>query len=264
MLGYAFMGRAHAHALITLGPHDRAARDRARAWCRWRAATRRSAPSSPSASASRATWRTGQEVVADPEVEVLENLLPNHLHAEPVIAAARAGKHVVCEKPLALDAAQAREMLDAVTEAGVVHMCAFNYRFVPAVRRAREMLEAGDLGEVHHFRGTYRQSWGADPAREGVWRFDAAQAGGGALGDLASHVVDMARYLVGEIDERGRAGGHVRARPRGRRRRGGRGVVRGRRHRDDRGHALRHRRPQPLHLGDQRLQGLARLRPRAA
>ena len=133
-------------------------------------------------------------------MQVLENLLPNHLHAEPTIAAARAGKHVVCEKPLALDAAQAREMLDAVREAGVVHMCAFNYRFVPAVRRARELLEAGELGEVHHFRGIYRQSWGADPAREGVWRFDPALAGGGALGDLASHVVDMARYLVGDIE----------------------------------------------------------------
>ena len=182
------------------------------------------------------------EVVADPDVQVLENLLPNHLHAEPTIAAARAGKHVVCEKPLALDAAQAREMLAAVSEAGVVHMCAFNYRFVPAVRRAREMLEAGELGEVHHFRGVYRQSWGADPAREGIWRFDPALAGGGALGDLASHVVDMARYLVGDIDERGRPGGHLRAGARRGRRRGGRRVVRRRRDRDDRGHALRHRR----------------------
>ena len=91
-------------------------------------------------------------------------------------------------------------MLRAAEEAGVVHMCAFNYRFVPAVRRARELLEAGDLGEVHHFRGVYRQSWGADPAREGVWRFDAAQAGGGALGDLASHVIDLSRYLVGDIE----------------------------------------------------------------
>ena len=145
-----------------------------------------------------------------------------------------------------------------------MHMCAFNYRFVPAVRRAREILEAGELGEVHHFRGTYRQSWGADPAREGVWRFDAAQAGGGALGDLASHVIDMSRYLVGEIESvAAQVATFVPGRD-GRRRRGGRRVVRGRRDRDDRGHALRDRRAQPLHLGDQRLQGLARLRPRAA
>jgi len=199
LLGYAFMGRAHAHALITLahmtGPPaiaprlvSVAGRDEAQ---------RTEFAERFGFARHVADW---QEVVADPEVEVVENLLPNHLHAEPVIAAARAGKHVICEKPLALDAAEAREMLTAVTEAGVVHMCAFNYRFVPAVRRAREILEAGELGEVHHFRGTYRQSWGADPAREGVWRFDAAQAGGGALGDLASHVIDMSRYLVGEID----------------------------------------------------------------
>ena len=193
------MGRAHAHALITLGHmtgpppiHPRlvavAGRDEtARSEFAERFGFERHV----------AGW---EDVVADPEVQVVENLLPNHLHAEPVIAAARAGKHVVCEKPLALDAAQAREMLSAVSEADVVHMCAFNYRFVPAVRRAREMLEAGDLGEVRHFRGTYRQSWGADPEREGVWRFDPSLAGGGALGDLASHVVDLARYLVGEID----------------------------------------------------------------
>ncbi len=199
MLGYAFMGRAHAHALITLahmtGPPAVAPR---------LVSVAGRDEGERTAFAERfgferhvADWA---EVVEDPEIQVLENLLPNHLHAEPTIAAARAGKHVVCEKPLALDAPQAREMLAAVQEAGVVHLCAFNYRFVPAVRRAREMLEAGDLGEVHHFRGTYRQSWGGDPAREGIWRFDPALAGGGALGDLASHVVDMARYLVGDVE----------------------------------------------------------------
>jgi len=199
LLGYAFMGRAHAHALLTLGhmtgpPPIRprlvsvAGRDEAqRVEFAERFGFERHA----------AAW---EDVVADPDVEIVENLLPNNLHAAPVIAAARAGKHLICEKPLALDAAEGRTMLDAAEAAGVVHMCAFNYRFVPAVRRAREMLEAGDLGEVHHFRGVYRQSWGADPEREGVWRFDAAQAGGGALGDLATHVIDMSRYLVGDID----------------------------------------------------------------
>src|SRR5215213_4490504 len=192
------MGRAHAHALLTLahmtgppaiGPRlvSVAGRDESR---------RTAFAERFGFERQAAGW---QEVVADPGVEMVENLLPNHLHAEPTIAAARAGKHVLCEKPLALDAEEARVMLAAATEAGVVHMCAFNYRFVPAVRRARELLEAGDLGEIHHFRGVYRQSWGADPERAGVWRFDAAQAGGGALGDLASHVIDLGRYLVGDI-----------------------------------------------------------------
>ena len=199
MLGYAFMGRAHAHALLTIGHMTGPPMVRPRLV---------SVAGRDEAQRTEFAERFGfgrhvagwEEVVADPEVEIVENLLPNHLHAEPTIAAARAGKHVLCEKPLALDAEEARAMLRAAEEAGVVHMCAFNYRFVPAVRRARELLEAGDLGEVHHFRGVYRQSWGADPAREGVWRFDAAQAGGGALGDLASHVIDLSRYLVGDIE----------------------------------------------------------------
>jgi predicted dehydrogenase len=199
LLGYAFMGRAHAHALITLGHMTGPPRIEPRLVSvagRDEAARREFAERFGFARDVQ-SW---EEVVADPEVDVLENLLPNHLHAEPTIAAARAGKHVLCEKPLALNADEARAMVAAVGEAGVVNMCAFNYRFVPAVRRARELLEAGELGELHHFRGVYRQSWGADPEREGVWRFDAAQAGGGALGDLASHVVDLSRYLMGEVD----------------------------------------------------------------
>ncbi len=185
------MGRAHAHALITLG-HMTDLRPQLVALCGRDEA--RLAEMGERFGFERVTtdWR---ELIAD-DVDVLLNLGPNALHAEPTIAAAQAGKHVLCEKPLARDAAEARTMLTG----DVVTMCGFNYRFVPAVRRARDLIAAGELGDLHHFRGTYRQSWGADPAREGVWRFDAAQAGGGALGDLASHVVDMARYLVGDLE----------------------------------------------------------------
>ena len=199
MLGQGFMGRVHAHALITLGhmtgpPFVRprlvavAGRDEAEL-----------ARTVERFGFARATtdWR---DLLDDAAIDVFENLGPNHLHAEASIAAAQAGKHVLCEKPLGLDAAESAAMLDAVEAAGVVHMCAFNYRFVPAIRRARDLLEAGELGDIHHFRGHYRQSWGADSTRAGVWRFDKAAAGGGALGDLASHVVDLARYLVGEIE----------------------------------------------------------------
>jgi predicted dehydrogenase len=138
-------------------------------------------------------WR---ELLGD-DIGLFENLGPNALHAEPTIAAARAGKHVLCEKPLGRDAAEAERIAAAVAATGVVAMCAFNYRFVPAVRLARELLEAGDLGDIHHARFAYLQSWGA-AADESVWRFDAQAAGSGALGDLASHAVDLARYLVGE------------------------------------------------------------------
>jgi predicted dehydrogenase len=140
-------------------------------------------------------WR---EMIADDRIGLFDNSGPNDLHAEPTIAAAEAGKHVVCEKPLGRDAAESYEVWQRVAATGVKHMCAFNYRFVPAVRLARELIEAGEIGEIHHFRGAYLQDWGA--TTDAVWRFDKAQAGSGALGDLGAHVVDLARYLVGEIE----------------------------------------------------------------
>ena len=134
--------------------------------------------------------------VADDRIGLFDNGGPNALHAEPTIAAARAGKHVLCEKPLGRDAAEAHDIWSAAEEAGVVHMCGFNYRFVPAVRLARELLEAGELGELFHFRARYLQSWGIDAPPS--WRFEREAAGSGALGDLGAHIVDLARYLVGE------------------------------------------------------------------
>jgi predicted dehydrogenase len=140
-------------------------------------------------------WR---ELLANDEIELFDNSGPNNLHAEPSIAAAEAGKHVVCEKPLARTADESHEVWQRVAATGVKHMCAFNYRFVPAVRLAREMLEAGELGDVYHFRGRYLQEWG--DIDDEVWRFEREAAGSGALGDLGAHVIDLARYLVGEVE----------------------------------------------------------------
>jgi predicted dehydrogenase len=136
-------------------------------------------------------------LVDDPEVQLLDNGGPNNLHAEPTIAAAEAGKHVFCEKPLGRTADESLEMWRRVAATGVQHMAAFNYRFVPAVRLARQLLEAGELGDVLHFRGRYLQEWGTTTAD--AWRFHKDEAGSGALGDLGAHVIDLARYLVGEI-----------------------------------------------------------------
>ena len=141
-------------------------------------------------------WR---QVATDPRVELFDNSGPNNLHAEPTILAAESGKHVICEKPLGRDAAESYETWQRVEAAGVKHLCAFNYRFVPAVRLAREIIASGDLGDIQHFRGAYLQEWGTTEGD--IWRFDKATAGSGALGDLGAHVVDLARYLVGEIDE---------------------------------------------------------------
>ena len=140
-------------------------------------------------------WR---DLVADPAIGLFDNGGPNSLHAEPTIAAAEAGKHVLCEKPLGRDADESYEIWQRVAATGVKHLCGFNYRFVPAVRLARELIEAGELGELRHFRGRYLQDWGDDPTLD-TWRFQPDEAGSGALGDLGTHVVDLARFLVGEI-----------------------------------------------------------------
>jgi predicted dehydrogenase len=196
MLGYAFMGKAHSNAYKTL------------AYMTW------PPPLLPQLvsiagrneeAVGEAAQRYGfegyvtnwQELIADERIGLFDNSGPNNLHAEPSIAAAEAGKHVICEKPLGRDAAESYEAWQRVSAAGVKHMCAFNYRFVPAVRLAREMIEAGELGEITHFRGAYLQEWGT--IDDEVWRFDKALAGSGALGDLGAHVIDLARYLVGEI-----------------------------------------------------------------
>ncbi|TNM67074.1 Gfo/Idh/MocA family oxidoreductase [Streptomyces sp. NP160] len=142
-----------------------------------------------------------QDVVADPSVDVVDIATPNHLHADIAIAAAEAGKHVICEKPLAPTAADAQRMLEAVQKAGVVHAVAFNYRRTPAVALAKKYVEEGAIGEVLNFRGTYLQDWSADLDSPLSWRFQKAIAGSGAVGDIGSHVVDLARYLVGEVDE---------------------------------------------------------------
>lgn len=118
-------------------------------------------------------------------------------HAEPTIAAAERGKHVLCEKPLGRTAAESHEIWQRVAATGVKHMCAFNYRFVPAVRLARQLVEAGEIGDVLHFRGRYLQEWGADPTLD-AWRFQAEEAGG-TLGDTGAHVIDLARLLAGEV-----------------------------------------------------------------
>jgi predicted dehydrogenase len=197
MLGYAFMGKAHSNALrkvaymtwppplvprlvVIAGRDEQAVSEAAERYGFERSTTR---------------W---EEVVGDPDVELFENLGPNSLHAAPTIAAAEGGKHVLCEKPLGRDAAESYDIWSRVAATGVKHMCAFNYRFVPAVRLARELIEAGELGELRHFRGRYLQDWGDTSAA--VWRFEKTASGSGALGDLAAHVIDLARYLVGEIE----------------------------------------------------------------
>lgn len=158
-----------------------------------------------SAAAQRYGWdnysTSWQNVVEDPEIDVIDIVTPNHLHADIAIAAAEAGKHVTCEKPLAPTAEQAKSMVEAVEEADVVHAVAFSYRRTPAVVLAKKYIDECAIGDILSFRGTYLQDWSADPNSPLSWRFQKKIAGSGAIGDIGSHVVDLARYLVGEISQ---------------------------------------------------------------
>lgn len=142
-----------------------------------------------------------KKVVDRDDLDVIDIVTPTNLHKDIAIAALKAGKHVFCEKPLALNAAESKEMLDAAEKAGVVHMLGHNYRRVPAIALAKKMIEEGKLGQIYHFRGVYLQDWIMDPGFPVTWQLDKKIAGAGPHADLNSHIVDLARYLVGELDK---------------------------------------------------------------
>lgn len=145
---------------------------------------------------STASWR---ELVESDDIDLVDISVPNDAHAEIAIAAAQAGKHIICEKPLARTVDEAQAMYEAASAAGGVNMVAFSYRRTPAVVFARQLIAEGALGTIRNFRGTYLQDWSNDPDLPLSWRFQRDIAGSGALGDIATHVLDLARYLVGEI-----------------------------------------------------------------
>lgn len=212
MIGYAFMGRAHSNAwrqvsaffkprlqprLKVLCGRTRAGLDAAAARFGWEE--------------TATDWRA---VVERDDIDVVDICTPGDSHAEIAIAAARAGKAVLCEKPLANSVRDAERMLAAVRKARVTHMLCHNYRRIPAVVLAKRLIDEGKLGTIRHFRGVYLQEWLVDPMAPRVWRLDRKRSGSGALGDLGSHVVDLARYLVGEIaDVSGAMATFVKRRP---------------------------------------------------
>ncbi len=199
LLGYAFMGKAHSNAYrkIPYMIYPPPAVPRLVAICGRDAAQVAAAGRRYGYETTTTDWR---DLINDPRVQVFDNGGPNDVHAAACIAAAEAGKHVVCEKPLARSAAEAAQMRDAVVRAGVRHMVAFNYRFVPALAYVRRLIEEGALGRIYHFRAVYLQErlhpvYGT-PWR---WRHSRERAGSGALGDLGSHIIDLAHFLVGDI-----------------------------------------------------------------
>ena len=147
---------------------------------------------------SSTSW---QEAVRDPAIDVVDVLVPNNMHHDVVIAALAAGKHVICEKPLAVDSHTARAMVTAAAKAGTVNQVGFNWRLTPAVQLAKKLIDEGAIGEVREFRGKWLGEFFNSPDIPLVWRFKKAEAGSGSLGDLGSHAIDFAHFLVGDITQ---------------------------------------------------------------
>jgi predicted dehydrogenase len=199
LVGYAFMGAAHSHAWRT-APHffDLPLRPRLRALCG-------RDPGRVAAAAQRLGWESVEtdwtRLLSRDDVDLVDVCTPGDTHAEIAIAALQAGKHVLCEKPLANSVAEAQAMADAADLAaahGVRAMVGFTYRRVPAVALARRLVEQGRLGEIRHVRAQYLQDWLADPQSPLTWRLQKDRAGSGALGDIGAHIVDLAQHITGE------------------------------------------------------------------
>ena len=198
IVGTKFMGRAHSHAYLDvahffalpLAPIMRAACGRKQP--------------DLDAFAQRFGWQSTEtsweRLVEREDIDLVDICTSNVTHAPIAIAAAKAGKHVLCEKPIAMNAEEARRMWEAAETAGVRHMVAFNYRRVPAISLANSLVEQGKIGRIVHFNAVYYQDWLVDPSFPMVWRHDVGEAGSGAHGDMHAHLVDLARYLCGEFE----------------------------------------------------------------
>ena len=200
LIGYRFMGKAHSNAWRQAPRFfDLAATVCMKTICGRDARAVQKAAADFGWEQSATDWRA---VVDDPEIDIIDISTPNDTHAEIAIAAAAAGKAILCEKPLGRNIAECERMLTAVKRARVVHMVCHNYRRVPAIALARAMIERGELGKrLFHYRARYAQDWIIDPEFPLVWRLQSKVAGSGSLGDLGSHIIDLARYLVGEFRE---------------------------------------------------------------
>lgn len=199
LVGYKFMGKAHSHAYkdVTMF-FDLPVIPVMKAICGRDEAAVKAAAEKFGWESYETSW---EKLVERDDIDLIDVTAPSNAHKEIVIAAAKAGKHILCEKPLALTLEDAEEMLEAVEKAGVKHMIGFNYRRTPALSLAKQMIDEGKLGKIYHFRGHYLQDFILDPSFPLVWRLRKDIAGSGSLGDLGAHTIDVARWLVGEFSE---------------------------------------------------------------
>jgi predicted dehydrogenase len=199
MVGYKFMGKAHSHAYRDLPMFfPQAAKPVMKLICGRDESGVAQAAEQFGWEGYVTDWR---RLLDRDDIDLIDINAPSDAHKEIAIAAAKAGKHLFCEKPLALTLADAREMLQAAEAAGVKHMVGFNYRFAPAVQLAKKLVQEGRLGQIYHFRAWFLQDWIVDPDFPLVWRLRKEVAGSGSHGDLGAHLIDLARFLVGDISE---------------------------------------------------------------
>ncbi|HXI43207.1 MAG TPA: Gfo/Idh/MocA family oxidoreductase [Bryobacteraceae bacterium] len=198
MIGYKFMGKAHSNAyrqisqffdlpvtprLKTISGRDKPKVEKMAQRWGWETAVD--------------DWR---RIIDDPEIKVIDICSPNNTHRDIAIAAFEAGKIVACEKPLAMNGAEAEQMTAAARKSGKINTVWFNYRRVPAIAFARQLIDEGRIGRVYHFRALYLQDWTMDPTVPLLWRMDKDVAGSGVTGDLHSHIVDLSNFLAGDIE----------------------------------------------------------------
>lgn len=198
LVGYKFMGKAHSNAYSDVAMFfDMDAEPMMKAICGRNEEGVKAASEKFGWEGYETDWK---QLVKRDDIDLIDITAPSNFHKEIALGAIENGKDVFCEKPLALDLADAREMLQAAEEAGVKHMIDFNYRSAPAIALAKKMIDDGLLGKIYHFRGVYLQDWIIDPEFPIVWRLDASVAGSGSHGDLNAHIIDIARYLVGDFE----------------------------------------------------------------
>ncbi|WP_145292006.1 Gfo/Idh/MocA family protein [Pirellulimonas nuda] len=201
MIGCGFMGRAHSNAYNRVGNFfDQAYVPQLTAVCSRNAAATQAFADAWGYQSIETDWRA---LIGRADIDAIDICVPNNLHREIAIAAAEAGKMVLCEKPLAIDAADGLAMCEAVERAGVANMVWYNYRRVPAVTLAKRLIEEGRLGRIFHYRANFLQDWTiAEDLPQGgtaLWRLDSAAAGSGVTGDLLAHCIDTALWLNGPI-----------------------------------------------------------------
>ena len=204
LIGYGLMGRAHSNAYKRVGDFfpELKYRPVLKAVCARNEKRVQAFAEQWGYESSETDWRA---LIARSDIDAIDICVPNDMHAEIAIAAAEAGMMVLCEKPLARTVAEAQPMVDAVEKAGVRNTVWYNYRRVPAVTLAKQLIDSGKLGKIFHYRANFLQDWTINPelpqGGEGLWRLDAEAAGSGVTGDLLAHCIDTAMWLNGGIKD---------------------------------------------------------------